>query len=83
MIVTLRRINLLQAWKRAGPPAPRTIPELQAAGAWGTPEAILQAFQRMARVEPDTVRFYRVDDVWSWTFTPMGITALGHIPTKD
>lgn len=83
MIITARRINLLQAWKIAGPPAPRTISELQRCGAWGPQTSILSAARRLYVADPLAISVVKTGLGMAIMFTPHGVHALGHIPTKD
>jgi hypothetical protein len=80
MILTPRRMNLMQAAKILGEGRWVTIPELKTAGAYGPPNAIRRALRKLmsegaVEADPST-------KVWRWRITPLGYHLAGMVPAR-
>jgi hypothetical protein len=81
MILTPRRMNLMQAAKIFGEGRWLTIPELKAAGAYGPPPAIRRALRKM--MAEGAVEADHSTRPWRWRITPLGYHLAGMVPARS
>ena len=81
MIITHRRMNLLQAYKMADHEWV-SGGELALMGAYGTPQSIHRAFLRLRAQGAVDIRKCKATGDHDYRFTHRGICAMGLTPTK-